>query len=405
MHRNNRGAGVIIVICLFLLVLLTSIAVIVQQNKSKNVERAVSVEYNMRTYYAAYAGITECIANRMAPASNLLISKQGVSDDYLKKFNRVQNSGYIYDDPYSPSKDTILSSYSYVSYLLKKDLNGKYSIDNSGAGGEGERFLVYSKGASILPDGSEDVVYIKAVFDLNRFDSDVFNVDEMESFEVIPVSSPEADEANLLIKKSASDNTPPMVKQVSVTNLDGSEVSKEFSDETDKLIIKDVGVRSKINLLFTEPIDPNFIDDIELNKVEKKETPVKNLDKIVISPKNVELLILPAEEKSGQILDYGSMYKLKISGICDYNGNQLQEGPEVTLITEGFSTVGTENTNSSLGGTTSEAGTSIESLQTEKNPFGSLNTTSVNSNNTQTNASGVSVSTSDSVDLSGFSAP
>lgn len=369
LNRYNSGAGFIIIMSLFLLVLLMGISVAVEMNKGKIVERAVSIEYNLKTYYVAYAGVMECIATRMAPRSNLLLKKKNISDDDLKKFNRLDNSGFIYSDPYNEKKTDIVGSYSYSSYVLKKDLNGKYIVDETNMGGKDERFLVYSKGTTILPDGNEDTVYIKAIFDLNRADDDLFNADEMEVFEVLPASSPEAKYANTLMVNASADSTPPMVKQVSVTSLDGEEVTKEINDTTDKLEIDNVGVRSKISLLFTEPIDANFIDDILLVKVMKDEKPVKDLDKVVISPKNLEVLILPSEKTDGSILDYDSKYKLTISGLVDYNGNQLPEGPEVILNTEAQSFVGSNNS-SGTDGTASLSEITPEVKESGNDPFG-----------------------------------
>lgn len=406
LNRSNTGAGAIIILSLFLLVLLTGIAIVVQMNKAKNVERAVSVEYNLKTYYTAYAGVMECIATRMAPRSNLLLKKKNVSIDYLDKFNRLDNSGYIYSDPYSAKKKDIIGSYSYASYILSKDNNGKYTLDDSNLGGKDERFLVYSRGETILPDGTEDVVYIKAIFDLNRFDDDLFNADEMEVFDVLPASSPEAKYASTLMKKTSADSTPPLVKKVSVTSLNGEEVTKEINDVTEKLEINNVGVRSKISLVFTEPIDANFIDDIVLKKVMLKEKPVKNLEKVVISPKNLEVFILPSEKTDGRILDYDSQYKLSISGIVDYNGNQLSEGPEVILNTEKVSLSGIDSTQEGVVDSTAVDSSSGDVV---KDPFG----TGVKNSNTgdgsgENLTSGTISNTSSSVnqvDRTGFVAP
>lgn len=408
LYRSHSGAGAIIVMALFLLILLTGISIVVQMSKTKNVERAVSVEYNLKTYYAAYAGVMECIATRMAPRSNLLLKKKNVTVDYLNKFNRLENSGYIYSDPYSAKKKDIIGSYAYSSYVLSKDATGKYIIDESSLGGKDERFLVYSKGETLLPDGTEDVVYIKAIFDLNRFDNDLFNADEMEVFDVLPASSSEAKYANTLMKKTSADNTPPMVKKISVTSLNGEEVTKEINDATDRLEIDNVGVRSKISLVFTEPIDANFIDDIELKKVMHNEKPVKDLEKVVISPKNLEVLILPSEKRDGRILDYDSKYKLTISGLVDYNGNQLPEGPEVILNTEPASFTGTSAEQQSVSDS-SMTEVPASTVDTVKNPFGAVSNQSAPVDNASSGAvnstSGKPVSSVNHVDRTGFVVP
>jgi hypothetical protein len=147
------------------------------------------------------------------------------------------------------------------------------------------------------------------------------------------MSDAEAKVAQDLIDKNKNDNDPPMVREVKFNSLNGSEISVGIHDKADKVEVENVGVRSKVEILFTEPIDARFLDGIKITNV-GIDKPVDKVEILAISPQNVEVVILPPEKSDGRILDYDTEYRLDIAKVSDYNGNKLSEGPEVIFKTE-----------------------------------------------------------------------
>lgn len=372
--RTQKGAGAIILTAFILSAILVGVAVVLQMNKSKEIERVVATEYNLKTYYVALAGINECIASRMAPRSNVLLKRNDVNDVNKDKYERLVNSGYVYANPYEQNQFKTIGEYTYVSYVVVKDENGQYNIDEFNNNWKDEKYLVYSKGVTQLPDGSKDSVIIKTIFDLNRFDNDTSNADEIEEFKIIPPSDPETKMAEGLIEETKKDNDPPMVREIKFNDLMGSEISVGLHDKKDKVEIENVGVRSKVEIIFTEPIDARFLEGINITNI-KSDKPVDTVEKVVLSPKNTEVVLLPPEKSDGRILDYDTTYRLDISKVSDYNGNRLPEGPEIIFKTESPSYEGVvvkEAFDDGCGGCTGKGvdGRQKGSAGTDSNPFG-----------------------------------
>lgn len=335
MKRNsNIGGGAVILICFFLSMLLVVASVVISLSKQKSVQRAVASEYNMRTYYVALAGINECIASRMAPRSNVVMGRKDLSEKELNKLKRVYNSGKVYRDHNKKSKNSVLGEYSYYALIMSAFEKGLIDIDtyNEDITGKEQRYLVYSEGVTIRENGEEDKVIIEALFDLNRFDDDPFNADEMETFNVIPSSDPKFKDIEDFLDRMKADRQYPMVRAITFNSYRGEPQVYGVHSQDDKLHISNVGVRSKVNIEFTEPIDAKFLDGIVL-KDETNHKTIDNIEKIALSPRDLEVVLLPEDKSNGQIFDFDTDYTLEINDIIDVNGNVLPEGPEITFKT------------------------------------------------------------------------
>lgn len=408
--RFQNGAGIIIILALFIAILLLGVAVALQISKTKEIERSMSMEYNLKTYYVALAGLNECIATRMAPRSNVLLKRKDLSAALLNRFDRLENSGFV--NLKADSQD-LIGTYTYIALVVHPDSKGNYVIDDFNTDEEADKYLIYSKGTTTLPDGCEDSVIIKALFDLNRFDDDIFQADEIEEMSVIPVSNPESSYVDGLIAKIASDKLPPMVREISFKTYNGDDVVVGVHSKDDKIEVSDISARSKINIQFTEPIDGRFLDGIKLTNV-YVDKPVEKLKKVVLSPKNIEVLILPPEKSDGRVLDFGSKYRLQISGVADYNGNILPEGPEIVFSTQmpTFADVSSvESTSDSSSDASNSQNSSLskeQELTSEKNPFdgktNQQNQSAIPQKNSalQSDRSGVGHSSVQVVDYTGF---
>ena len=404
LYNKNTGISLIIVAFIVMALCLIVAGVLMNTNKTKSIERSLAVEYNIRTYYVALAGINECIATRMAPRSNVLSNNYNVTTSQLARFNRVDNSGFIYSNPYSKKKSDIIGRYIYVSHIITKNSDGKYVINESNVDDESERYLVYSKGTTTLPDGSEDSVVIKAIFDLNRYDNDFFNADEVEKKEILNVNSPEAKYAEGLMKIAMSDKTPPDVKEVKFRTLGGAEISLDVANSSEDIEVENVSVRSKIDIIFSEPVEGSFLDGIQIKNITTGQT-LKDVEKVLLSPKNLDIVILPAEKSGGRILDYASKYILEITDVADYNGNIQETTTEIMINSEPQPSSGIEtpqmSASSQRGETGEDTGQSEDNSSGSSDPFGlsansgknssanssSQNSTSSNSANTGTSSS------------------
>lgn len=346
-NNDQKGMAVILLAFVLLVIILLSSALIMQYNKTRTVERINIEESNLKTYYVAMAGINECMATRMSPPSNVIKDKYSY-DKYLEikyKNTRIGNSGIVYANPYNKTSKDILGTYTFVSYPMVASDNNNESLNKYIQGSKYEKFVVYSKGKTKMPNGKEDTMILKAVYDINRSDDDVINADEVEDFQILPITSDEAKYSNSLINYYLNDRMPPGLKEVEFSSLGGDIITVKYDDFKNNKPIN-VGVRSKITLRFTESVDSNFLDGIKLKNV-KLDKPIENLKPIAMSPKNMEVVLLPTKKKDGKSLDFATEYKLEVTDISDYSGNTSNTLYEVNFITENASKVDVNNSEDS----------------------------------------------------------
>jgi hypothetical protein len=389
MSRQNVGISTIILSVFFISVIMIGIAVGLRLSNTKSIQSSIATEYDMRTYYVAMAGINECIAARMVPRSNVLARHSKFSAQKLKKFNRVENTGIIYTNPYRDKDNDIIGKYTYVSYIIRKDNHSNIVIDEFASAHDDSRYLVYSKGVTLLPDGTEDTLFIKAIFDLNRKDNDFFDADEIEHFEVIPSSKNEAKIADNLILEAMADKSAPLPRSINFTAVDPqagleSNIQLGTFSSAEQLDYFGVRVNSKISITFNEPIDPNFLDGIKLTKVNTGQ-PVKPLEKIALSPGNTEVVLFPPKKNDGKMLEYATDYELQIAGVTDYNGNRLNTNRSVKFSTELAPPTTLQPTQATSCDGCSESQPLKMPPDNTSDPFSSENSKATNNSNNNTN--------------------
>ncbi len=71
MNRSNAGQGGIILFSIFIVVIMLVVGVTLSQSQAKSVTRVLYTESNLKTFYAAQAGIQEALASRLIPRSNI----------------------------------------------------------------------------------------------------------------------------------------------------------------------------------------------------------------------------------------------------------------------------------------------------------------------------------------------
>lgn len=220
--RIKKGQGAIIIFVIFIVVILLIVGVTLSLSQSKAITRVVYAESNMRTYYAAQAGIQEVMATRLVPRSNLYAINYSIAggaggNPIIASINSIlpglfpnqtgmtiasgtlppiyPNTGVLLTNPDSTPtignmtdlRENVLGTYIYTALGGSTETNTVASPGRPlGMPGNtiNERVTVFSVGYSLLPDGKIDKLGIIATLDFDRTDNDPTNSDEIESLQI-----------------------------------------------------------------------------------------------------------------------------------------------------------------------------------------------------------------------------
>ncbi|MEW5820474.1 MAG: hypothetical protein AB1782_09820, partial [Cyanobacteriota bacterium] len=273
LNRSNLGQGAVILFAIFIVVILLIVGVTLSTSQTKAVTRVIYSEANLKTYYAAMAGIQEALATRLVPRSNVYAIQTKLGSDAnvsnLSTYNMLNmtnglaskaapellpplypNTGVIYgtDPGVAPNITSLdVARNDVIGTYLYKAVGGELGIDGSGKPTNDitGRVTIFSVGYSLLPDNKVDRMGLVATVDFDRSDDDPTNADEIES--LVPVFDPgeiNTIEANQL----TADSDPPEI--ISLVTFTGSRVGYDLTSY-------DPGVPRNTNPGYNLGITPN----------------------------------------------------------------------------------------------------------------------------------------------------